>query len=459
MRAGDAGNKGALVALAVVALTAVAAWFALRQADFGDGQPAAAKPTGQDPVAQSDGWLVAPMQADPAQANKLLLAAMARVDEQPLRKRLSRATWQRSYAWPGGKARGTLLHDGEVATLRRGVEPGVEVGRRGDRCWLRRGEVVTECALEDRALLRVHQMAHDATLLLPLSQPPYEAQGWSAASKGRHSAHALFFNVQDSPWRVVALMDVDAPRIERFSLQHRQGRLKPIDCDLADLARLGGLMVPTTRRLHFFERVLPDAQGIMRPAVVVERMEGLQVGADGAAMIAPAATAEGPMRLSRRAAMLVAFADVPTGHGGAIAAFDAAETRLPAELQLVEPQWFEVIGTGGEAPGVPKRVQVWVASALYTVGAERTAVGHHLTRVQAEPVVASRVVRVPFDALPQRLESFAAEVRGAGHRIAPRPRVVAVLAVPVDSGEDPRTAPWLVELQLPLESTPATARP
>ncbi len=450
----DTGGMGrqTLLTLALLAAFAIGGWLWLRAPGSGDQDAT----DDQDTPLQSAGWHIEPP-TNPAAVGPILSKAITSAGGEVGLQALASATWTRAYAWPGGELTGELLHEVGKGTLRRGVEPGVEVGRVGKRCWLRRADVVTGCALEDRALLRIHQAAHDATMLVNLARPPYRPVGVSAASRGRHGAQALFFDLDDGPWRVVVIVDVAGDhRAERVSLLHRQSRLAPIHCELDNVGPMAGIQVARTRRLLFEERMVPTADGGETPSVEIEQIRGLRPGVKSGALNPPPATAEGPMVLGSRPAMLVALADVASGHEGALAALDEAESLLPPELQLVEPEWFEVIGTGAEPPGTPKRVQVWVASALYVIGAERTEVGRRLTRVQAEARVARQVVRAPFSQLPERMKAFAARVRAAGHGIAPRPRVVRVVGVAGSSGDDPQGEPWLVELQLPLEVTAAT---
>ena len=449
----EAGGARVMWVLAVLAALAVGAWLWLR---LGPDQTADVTEA-TAPITSAAGWVLdAPEhpEAVPVQ----LQMAIDKAGGAKLLQPMASATWQRAYDWPGGEATGELLHQAGVGTLRRGVEPGVEVGRVGERCWLRRGKVVTDCALEDRALLRIHQAAHDATVLVNLGRAPYQPVGVAAASLRRHGARALFFDLADGPWRVIVIFDVAGGfHAETVTLLHRQRRLAPIHMDLHDRAPMAGIQVATTRRLHFEERMVRNEDGSQVPSVEVERMTALEAGVNADALRPPQPTTEAKLTLGSRPAMLVALADVPEGHEGALAALDRAEGLLPPELPLVEPEWFEVIGTGAEPDGVPRRVQVWVASALYTVGAERTDIGRKLTRIEAEPRIARRIVRATFGELPGRLRAFADEATAAGHLIARRPRVVRVLRIPGSTGDAPAGQPWLVELQLPLMSSPTAA--
>ncbi len=436
------------VGLAVVAIAAVCLWQGVVRQGANPADDAATK--------QASTPIAPPASVD--EARRLLQAAISSRGGTERLNRYLEATYQRIYDLEGRSLPGTLLHDGGKTTVRIGVEPMVQVGRSEQTCWLRRRDVVTVCALEDRALLRINQAMHDAAILTPLLRPPYRVLGGTLANE-QQRRHRIELAISATPWRLVVSLEQGSGHIEHLGLRHAEGLLDAIDADLNQYKRFDTVAFPSERVLHFEELEVSDANGRTAPAIERERIVDVQPGVDRRRMAPPAMTTTTGIRLSKRPSLLVALATAPGGHGDVLDAFARAEKLLPAELPFVEPEWYEVLGHGTEPDGVSPRVQVWVASEVYVVGTERTPVGRKLTRITTEGRLASQVVRVPFADIPARYARFAREVTEAGLVPIVGPRVVRVVAIASSSGQNADKSPWLVELQLPVAATASDTRP
>ena len=475
------GSNKIWMVIALVA-TAAAIWFALRgpavqpapaQAaptpEAAPSLPVAASPAAAElPAGASPVWPQAPEVGDepalkiiegnfiqdPKHALKLIDKAIEDAGGEDALARWQDATWRRTSDESGAALSGELLHQGGKMAVRSDPATGRSTGWRGGSCWVDRGEgLVTACTLEDHAKMVLAQAIHDATVLLPLRKGVYKLVKTGVFEHEGRNVNRYEYALQGTDWQLTMLQEPADLRPLRLTVGRGDRSMEPLHCDLGTPRKFDGLQVATMRRFHFQPRT--DAGDRADDPPYTEVITDVMPGVDKARMTPLKPVVGTPVRIAKRRALAVVEGQCPS-HGGLFDALIATEERIPRTHNTLQPDWFEVLGSGDDAAGLSAGLKVWVAP----LSAGGVVADAGFRNIGAQERVARQVVMVPVAEVPARFAAFIAEVRKLGHTVkAGAPRVVQIIDVPATPKDLPADAPaarpedgpWTVELQLVIE--------
>lgn len=448
-------NRAALVAVPVAVLLGLAAWLALSPspppaADRAALPKVAAGPAAALPGAPSDSAVDAPeapslgvMAGQSVSGDELLVRttedglkalqlAITRGGGVAALAQVERATVTQQVAGPGLSLTGTARYDGDRGLVLDDAASGDQTGLHAEGCWQKHHGIVFPCSARADVLVRGLSSAHAASVLLPLTRPPYRLVAADTGEVDGQRVHVLRFEVAVPRTDVLLMLDPRDERPVRIEVS-RLDACCTTRVDFAEWQMFGAARLPALRRL-----ALLDQQKRWQSMTI--RIRDLQPGT--ALPPPPPWTLHQPMRIDSRAAMLPVEVKAGT-HAGVLPALQRLEAEFGAFEHAPQLALLEALGRPDNAETLDIGVALWLVLPEALVTAPKLQALR--VAVPAELRVAIAVERVAATGAIAAMDRLVAAARKAGH--APgngRP------TVQYHGATDPKTSEVTMELRLPL---------
>lgn len=323
----------------------------------------------------------------------------------------------------------------------------------GSQCIQDLDGAIGDCRPLEAARAWAYRAAHDSSLLLPLSKPPYKllkaVEFRPADDVGARDAKAYTYAIAGTQLQVEVLQDPDTLRplgVAVTGPELLKQSINKLNVALSGWDDADGTSMPLRWKVSYLTSEEP-------PIVVKQWLKGYTVhftkvapGAAAAEKPLPAAQkANGAIRYAPRRGLMVVAGAVAADTGFwqdssvLVERLPYGSITLPHEVALAVAQ----DGTQ-QALLVPQSPNV----AMAATGASTLA---------AQPNVARQLVKATPQQLAAQLTRFAADLTAKGHQLAPGPRLALAFRYPIlpDSAPLEKGTPALFELQVPVAAKAA----
>lgn len=335
-----------------------------------------------------------------------------------------RAATLRVYVRAAGmRDAGRLVHGrgGQVALHIDGQR--LSYGMRDGGCWWREGAVTAPCFAPSRIVVRLLNAVHDATLLTPLLEAPWQRVSAHAVRLNGKISNIIQFSSDDAELEIAIWFDPLSHRPIRVQIEELGRQQSEVAwADLSDDGTFAGVKVPMTRKI-----TVSMGAKARRPWEI--RVLSAKLGSEDGDLAHSEWTVETPMARSVRRALKVVEAKAQGGHQAFVAAEVQAQAAcLPHASPLLH--WpLEVLGPPTSMATLESSVACWYVLRDHGDGVEpKVASPARIRQVPATLALVTRVLRLPFDEVPAAVIATATAARAAGHTLADAPVVIRYLS-------------------------------